>query len=375
MSEEKTTRKLSIEEEVEIYIDAILERAKDFEFSSFLLGAKKEVYDEDDAGLLKRTLGVRLCLCDGWLDRGRDVDWRHPDLVFILCGIKDGEAQIALKIRSIYVYGRYRKHERGISQTRWVCQKCNGKGCKKCQKQGRHYEESVQEIISAGLCPAFGSGNLGFFHGMGREDVDVLMLGHGRPFVFEILKPKVRSIDLEAFTAKFNEGNKEKVTLESLRLTNFRAPALVKGVSPDKSYRAFCKYLDTAPSPEKVKELPSAFSAQVLDQRTPQRVARRRADLIRKREVRSLVIEEEREDGLLLAIRSQSGTYIKELISSDEGRTEPSIAGFLGVPCVCAELDVLDIHISDDDALTKPEPEAESVSSGAEENGPDSALQ
>lgn len=370
MSEEKATKKLSIEEEVEVYLEAILERAKEFEFTSFLLGAKKELYNEDEARVLKRTIGVRLCLVDSWEERGRDVDWRHPDMVFILSGIKDGQAKIALKNRSIYVYGRYRKHERGISQTRWVCQKCNGKGCKKCQKQGRHYEESVQEIISKGLCPSFGSGNLGFFHGMGREDVDVLMLGHGRPFVFEILKPKIRSVKLEELTVEFNTNNKEKVTVEALRYTNFRSPALVKGVSPDKSYRAFIKFVDAPPAPEKIELLPGAFTPQMLDQRTPHRVSRRRADLVRKREVRSLVIEDRRDDGLVLAIRSQSGTYIKELISGDEGRTEPSIAAFLGVPCICDELDVLDIHISNDDALksrkAKSDPDSSSDEEGSE---------
>lgn len=350
MSDETCSRERELTDEIDLYFQAILDRAKHFEFTSFLLGAKRELYDEDEARFIKRSLGIRLC--DHWVELGRDVDWRHPHMVFVLSGIEDGVAQIAFKTRSIYVYGRYKKHQRGLSQTRWVCQKCNGKGCKKCQKLGRYYDESVQEVISSGLCPAFGSENLGFFHGMGREDVDVLMLGHGRPFVFEILKPKSRSVDLDLLTEQFNEANSAKVTLESLRYTDFKAPALVKGAKPDKSYRALCRFLEALPDEDKVAALSTHFKEQTLDQRTPMRVSRRRADLVRKRDIRSLSVDEVLEDGLVLTLRSQSGTYIKEFISGDEGRTQPSIAGFLGVPCVCAELDVLDIHIEDGDALS-----------------------
>lgn len=40
-------------------------------------------------------------------------------------------------------------------------------------------------------------------------------------------------------------------------------------------------------------------------------------------------------------IRTDAGTYVKELISGDDGRTEPSFAALLGQQCFCAELDVL----------------------------------
>ena len=36
-----------------------------------------------------------------------------------------------------------------------------------------------------------------FFHGMGREDIDALCLGEGRPFVLELSEPRIRDIDLD----------------------------------------------------------------------------------------------------------------------------------------------------------------------------------
>jgi tRNA pseudouridine synthase 10 len=44
-----------------------------------------------------------------------------------------------------------------------------------------------------------------------------------------------------------------------------------------------------------------------------------------------------------LTIEAESGTYIKELISGDDGRTRPSISEMIGVPCKVAELDVIEI--------------------------------
>jgi len=45
-----------------------------------------------------------------------------------------------------------------------------------------------------------------------------------------------------------------------------------------------------------------------------------------------------------LELRAESGTYIKEFVSADGGRTTPSVAKTLQVPCRCVELDVLAVH-------------------------------
>lgn len=43
----------------------------------------------------------------------------------------------------------------------------------------------------------------------------------------------------------------------------------------------------------------------------------------------------------------QAGTYIKEFVHGDEGRTQPNVASLLGlsVPAKCLELDVTEIHM------------------------------
>jgi tRNA pseudouridine synthase 10 len=42
-------------------------------------------------------------------------------------------------------------------------------------------------------------------------------------------------------------------------------------------------------------------------------------------------------------IETQGGTYVKELISGDNGRTTPSITEIFGFSIVCKKLDVLKI--------------------------------
>ena len=101
---------------------------------------------------------------------------------------------VDLDVRSQYFYGRYRKLERGIPQTKWPCKSCKGRGCEKCDFTGMQYTSSVQGLIGDPLLEKFGSEEHSF-HGMGREDIDVRCLGRGRPFVIEFKDPTFRNID------------------------------------------------------------------------------------------------------------------------------------------------------------------------------------
>ncbi len=81
-----------------------------------------------------------------------------------------------------------------------------------------------------------------------------------------------------------------------------------------------------------------------MEQQTPQRVAHRRADKIRKRKVISIDNIQVEENEIEFDVRCESGTYVKELVHSDEGRTNPSVAAVLEGDCEVIWLDVKDIH-------------------------------
>ena len=82
----------------------------------------------------------------------------------------------------------------------------------------------------------------------------------------------------------------------------------------------------------------------VIYQRTPLRVAGRRSDLVRERKVLETSLEDINANQARILVTAEAGTYIKELVHGDGGRTIPSISGEYGEPLRVAELDVIKIH-------------------------------
>ena len=63
------------------------------------------------------------------------------------------------------------------------------------------------------------------------------------------------------------------------------------------------------------------------------------------REVRKLDYKKLDSKTLELVIECEGGLYIKELISGDENRSQPSVTEILGTGAKCVQLDVLDVNI------------------------------
>ena len=113
-------------------------------------------------------------------------------------------------------------------------------------------------------------------------------------------------------------------------------------------------------NPEPVELLPLPSEAEILEiveklegvnlaQRTPERVAHRRADLVRRRRVietnnPSVETLENGNIAVEFTLRCESGTYVKETIHGDDGRTQPSMASLIKAKCTVEWLDVGDIH-------------------------------
>jgi tRNA pseudouridine synthase 10 len=92
---------------------------------------------------------------------------------------------------------------------------------------------------------------------------------------------------------------------------------------------------------EKLDEVILSLKHTRITQQTPTRVAHRRADLARMREIVDLEVEEFDGENLTLRVRTESGTYVKEFVHGDGGRTTPSLSELLGVPCSVKALDVI----------------------------------
>jgi tRNA pseudouridine synthase 10 len=182
-------------------------------------------------------------------------------------------------------------------------------------------------------------------HAAGREDIDVLMLGQGRPFVIEITEPRVRTPDLDEIAKNINTEAKGKVEVHDLTFTDrYRLQKLKEDASTNvKEYEALIE-TDIPVTDANLRAVEKEFKNLKIEQRTPQRVSHRRSDLVREKMIYKITLEQNG-DGLLKAkFKVQGGTYIKELISGDDGRTVPSIAEKLGTSCKCVELNVVAIY-------------------------------
>jgi len=248
-----------------------------------------------------------------------------------------------VRANSVFVRGRYTKHRRDIPQTHWPCKRCQGHGCYDCGGAGVLYHESVEDAVADEARPRFGAAGASF-HGAGREDIDALMLGNGRPFILELHDPRRRFVDLAALMEAVNGATRKTgVGVQDLRMAEKDEVAAIKAGEYDKEYLAHC--VSEAPVARAAVEAAcAALSGTTLDQRTPERVSHRRADLVRRRTVHHTVLERmDAEPGERFSVRvlAESGTYIKEMVSGDDGRTTPSLAALLAVPCRVEALDVV----------------------------------
>jgi tRNA pseudouridine synthase 10 len=331
-----------------------LKEAAHYEYATFLVGvelpteveeredefkaALKVIYGESIRHEFGRVLGKRL-----EQQTGKTVDFRRPDLAIVINPFSE---HIALQVNPLFVAGRYRKLVRNIPQSKWFCSNCRGKGCEKCGGTGKLYPESVEEIVTKPLLEATG-GEKSSFHASGREDIDARMLGSGRPFVVEISKPKKRSVDLARVTETTNAEGEGKVQVSGLRFTNRDAVRkLKKSESAQKEYRVLVEF-ERDVTEKELQVLEKKLTSALINQRTPLRVVHRRADLVREKYIYKVKVKKVAPKQAEMIVRCQGGLYVKELVSSDQGRTAPSVSGLLDTEAKTLKLDVMKVIVDD----------------------------
>lgn len=335
--------------EVEKFTDLLYDELKNYEFETFLIGAKiddeiigkeKKIYDLIDSEYsesikseINRKIGLTL-----EEKLGKEVSFQKPTIMAIIDTQFD---VVSLQIKSLFIYGRYNKYCRNIPQTKWYCRICRGKGCRKCDYTGTLYDTSVEEFIARFFLEETDSEDESF-HGAGREDIDVKMLGDGRPFVLELKNPKIRNINLKKMENKINKEYRDFIKVSNLKYSNRKEIAKIKQSKYKKCYKVVFQCNNPVNS-EKLKKVVLSLQGKTIKQKTPSRVAHRRADLVRNKKIYNCKIESVDETIITLKVETESGTYIKELINGDENRTQPSISGLLNNPCEVKKLDVIKV--------------------------------
>ena len=333
------------------FAEAAAEKINEVDTDNFLIGTRvepevterekeiKEKYALENAETIKAELNREI----GKLALPmihRPVEFKNPQVVAL---VDTRFADVTLDIAPVFIAGRYNKYSREIPQTIWPCRVCHGKGCDHCHGAGKMYPTSVQEIIGD-IALEMAQGQEHFFHGMGREDIDACMLGDGRPFVLEISQPKHRYIDLDELERRANQT--DLAAFNSLKFVQREAVERYKAAASDKVYHVHVKAEGKVNKEELVK-VALSFKDVNIDQRTPRRVEHRRADLVRKRKIHWCQAEWVSDDSFDLELETDSGTYVKEFVSGDEGRSVPSFSERLGIQCKVETLDVLAIKFEE----------------------------
>ncbi|KAL1006103.1 hypothetical protein UPYG_G00067910 [Umbra pygmaea] len=235
---------------------------------------------------------------------------------------------------SVFVAGRYNKFSRTLPQTPWVI---DGE---------RRMESSVEELIAAPLLSSFRAEGFNF-SSSGREDVDVRTLGNGRPFAVELQNPhraRFNKAEVRQLQEAINQSS-DKIRVRDLQIVSRDAMGHMKEGEEDKtkSYSALIwTHKDISKDDlmflEETKELK-------LAQKTPLRVLHRRPLAVRERVIHTMSTRFLDAHHFHLALRTQAGTYIKEFVHGDFGRTKPNLCDLLKTETDILELDVESVDV------------------------------
>ena len=319
----------NIFQELKKKVKLIANKLIKYEYKTFLIGCKltpeliekeQELWDrvgiewcESIKNEINRELGIELERMTE-----KEMNRKLPDITVLLDLNTDS---IELNVRSIYVYGKYQKLVRGIPQTKW---------------KKKIFPTSVQEVIEKPFLKQSKSDRTSF-HGSGREDVNVRCLGW-RPFVLELINPVKRKTDLKKVRNELKKS--KKVRVKNLKIVEKDVVRKIKSADYDKTYKAVVVFESPVENLKKLNDLKNA----IITQRTPIRVLRRRSDKIRRRRVKDMRYKPSSKKKVEFKITTQAGLYVKELITGDERRTEPSISGLINNKVKKIELDVIKIH-------------------------------
>ncbi|KAK1124840.1 hypothetical protein K0M31_006196 [Melipona bicolor] len=251
---------------------------------------------------------------------------------------------------SIFIGGRYNKLSRELSQTPWFI---NGE---------KKMQTSVQDILCTPITEITKAQSIKFLSS-GREDVDVRNIYSGRPFAVELINPQMTNITEELLSdlvEKINQSSWQVQITSNLKVcSRHDLKRLKEGENVKmKLYRALCICRNASRDTLSLEKLNNLKRVKIV-QKTPVRVLHRRplsprerliyemrARWVELQELKKLDITDDTSTFFVLDIKTQAGTYVKEFVHGDFGRTKPSLCDILNVETDIVALDVTGINLN-----------------------------
>ncbi len=241
-----------------------------------------------------------------------------------------------INIAPFYIFGNYIKLDREIGQTQFLSKDGAKLSLTSVDEELKSFLKNVflnkeeELIMSAG----------------GREDRDVRMLGHGRSFIYTVYNAKKHySLDFGSINEDLNKTLK-KVKVNGLRICTKKNFNMLKKAESEKVkiYTAFVwsKEEISKNITEKIHKIKDLL----INQITPLRVLHKRVLKTREKYIYEVKVKEIiNPHFMIIEIKSSAGTYIKEFVNGDLGRTYPSLCDVIGNECDILQLDVQDIAL------------------------------
>ncbi|XP_068178349.1 tRNA pseudouridine synthase Pus10 isoform X2 [Antennarius striatus] len=234
----------------------------------------------------------------------------------------------------VFIAGRYNKFCRSLPQTPWVI---DGE---------RRMESSVEELIATPVLSRFRADGF-HFSSSGREDVDVRTLGNGRPFAVELLNPHRSTFSREEMKQlqQTINSSSEKIRVRDLQIVTREATGRMKEGEEEKTKSYSALVWTQRPLQKEDLDFIQDIKDLTLNQKTPLRVLHRRTLAVRQRVVHSMSARLLDPHHFLLGLKTQAGTYIKEFVHGDFGRTKPNMCALLRTDADILELDVESVDV------------------------------
>ena len=194
------------------------------------------------------------------------------------------------------------------------------------------------------------------FHSAGREDMDVRMLGDGRPLLLQLINPrKTKTLskndsgddELKLFEAFCNKECERRIGVKNMRIVDEKYQEWMKSIenTKNKKYRCLCWISDGVESQSALDAMWESNDIKyplLIKQWTPIRVLHRRSLVEREKKLFGIELRWICKQWICVEIAAEAGTYIKEFCHGDRGRTRPNLASLLK----CKHANILQLDVT-----------------------------